>query len=225
MQLLPLPVNSRAIGLLVPPETTVAAGLPILLAQYTGFALQGTIPKEKIYRFSNGIISAKGEITNGPGPFDAKVLGTPFMPETNSYFEPLTLPQSEVTTTVSETASLENMPTPKAETNNQAPPINTPNTAEGIVVVAAIPSGLKLITGMPGLLALKIAEVENAVAIPLEAVAGSSQRGQVFVKDKDRKVLREVTLGISDGSYIQITSGLRQGEEVVLPSPSIVNLK
>lgn len=94
----------------------------------------------------------------------------------------------------------------------------------GVVVVVFAPSDLHLIEGMPGRIALVTAE-STGVALPIAAVAGISEKGQVYVVAPDGKVaLRDVTLGITDGSYVEITSGLSAGEVVQLPSPSIVTL-
>lgn len=224
-QPLVLPENSKAISMLVPPETTVTKGLPIVSAVFSGFALQAQIPEEKIYRLNSGIISAKGEITNGPGPFAATILGMPFSP-TNSYIEPLKASPKESTSTTTETVS--GVSSQAGDVSNQPEPLTAPaisNESQEVIVVASIPSDLKLVVGMPGLLALKIAEETSAIALPLEAVAGVSQKGQVYVVKKGKRILRDVSLGISDGSYIQITSGLKVGEKVALPSPSLKFLK
>lgn len=200
-----LPQSSRIESLLVPPGTTVKAGLPIFNVRHFGFALQSILPPEKTYRLYDGIISARGEITNGPGPFDCHVLGTPFVPGAGGYM----IGNGEIET----------------EDSSPVGGIQVIDSSQGVVVVAAVPPGIKLLEGAPGLLALTTAEVKDAVVLPIEAVAGISQRGQVYVEDKGERVLRNVTLGITDGSYVQITSGLRGGEKIILPSPSITNLQ
>lgn len=200
-----LPQSSRIESLLVPPGTTVKAGLPILNVRHFGFALQSILPPEKTYRLYDGIISARGEITNGPGPFDCLVLGTPFVPGAGGYM----IGNGEIET----------------EDSSPVGGIQVTDSNQGVVVIAAVPPGIKLLEGAPGLLALTTAEVKDAVVLPIEAVAGISQRGQVYVEDKGERVLRNVSLGITDGSYVQITSGLRGGEKIILPSPSITNLQ
>lgn len=207
VQPIELPPSSKIVNLLVPSGTTVTAGLPVLNAKYLGFVLQATVAPEKIYRLYNGIVSARGEIMNGPGPFASPILGTPFVSGAGG--------NTEVT---------ENSGGNKPNTS-QGGQFQVIDSTQGVVVVAAAPSDLRLLEGSRGLLALTVAEVPNAVVLPVEAVAGISQRGQVYVDDRGKRVLRDVVLGITDGSYIQITSGLSAGEKIILPSPSITNLK
>lgn len=242
-----MPPSSEIVELLVQPGTTVTAGLPIINARYVGFAIQASVAPEKVYRIYNGIISAKGEITNGPGPFDGSVLGIPFVPGNGGYAEPpgpkeqadlaVTGAQSDSTVTSGQTdpaatisqaataASTATMSQPESMYINDAWSTSAANATQGLVVVVAIPTDLKVLEGLPGLLALKVAETTDAVALPVEAVAGISQRGQVYINDGGKHVLRDVVLGITDGSYIQITSGISAGERVFLPAPSIANLK
>ncbi len=211
-----LPPHSKVVGLLVASETTVKAGLPIINASYAGFALQASVPPDKIYRLYNGIISARGEITNGPGPFDATILGIPFAPGSGGSAESVAA-GNQANSTGTDIQNAAGGP-------DGIGSAQVGDGTQGVIVVAAAPTDLRLLEGLPGLLALKTAEA-TGVALPVEAAAGISQRGQVYVDQKGKRVLRDVTLGITDGSYVQIKSGLRAGEKVLLPSPSIVNLK
>lgn len=243
------PPSSKIISLLVEPGTTVTAGLPIIDAQYTGFALQVKVPPEKVFRLNSGIISARGEITNGPGPFDSSVLGIPFVPGSGGYAEPEApgadsapapaAVSGDSTAAAGQGDSTATAPAAPAPVNGTASTTTKPvpigvqtgwstsfsGAAEGVVVIGAIPTDLKVLEGLPGLLALKVAETTDAVALPVEAVAGISQRGQVYVEEGGKRALRDVTLGLTDGSYIQILSGIDAGEKVFLPAPSIANLK
>lgn len=114
---------------------------------------------------------------------------------------------------------------PSAETSSFPVVTSSPSDyTAGVVVIVCAPADLRLIEGMPGRVALVTAE-STGVALPIAAVAGISEKGQIYVVAPDGTVeLRDVTLGITDGSYVEITSGLAAGEVVQLPSPSIVTL-
>lgn len=208
-----LPASSKIERFLVTPGTKVTEGLPILNARYVGFALQATVESNRIYRLIEGILSARGQITNGPGPFESSLLGTPFVLGSGSIYEEQ-----------GEAGGSDNFDN---TTRNffLGGDIQITDSSQGVVVITAIPKDLVLLEGLPGLLALTLSEVEKAVVLPIEAVAGISQKGQVYVDDNGERVLREVSIGITDGSYVQITRGLTPGEKVLLPSPSIENLK
>ena len=224
-----LPQNSTLEHLLVLPGAKVSTGLPIFNARYTGFALQAIVPPEKLHRLFEGIISARAEITNGPGPFDSPILGTPFVPGTGGY---ILDPGDEEGNEGNEEDN--NEEDDNEEDDNEEDnagyllfggAIRVTDFTQGVAVIAAAPANLRLLEGAPGLLALTTAKATNAVVLPIEAVAGISQRGQVYLYQDGQRLLREVTLGITDGSYVEITSGLSAGDQVIVPSPGIANLR
>ncbi|MBS3942656.1 MAG: hypothetical protein KGZ32_00235 [Dethiobacter sp.] len=223
-----LPQNSVIEHLLVLPGAKVTAGLPVFNARYTGFALQAIVPPEKLHRLFEGIISARAEITNGPGLFDSPILGTPFVPGAGGYI--LDPDYEEGNEDNDEDYEEDNNEDNYNGDNNAGyllfgGAIQVTDFTQGVVVIAAAPANLRLLEGAPGLLALTTAKVTNAVVLPIEAVAGISRRGQVYLYQDGQRLLRDVTLGITDGSYVEITSGLRAGDQVIVPSPGIANLR
>jgi hypothetical protein len=89
------------------------------------------------------------------------------------------------------------------------------------ILSCRIPVDVPAVAGATGVLALTLDEKENVVALPLEAVAGARERGLVYPADGG--AAREVTLGVSDGAYIEIREGLAAGDAVLIPSPSILD--
>lgn len=72
---------------------------------------------------------------------------------------------------------------------------------------------------MPGMYAdatLTMARNPSALAVPLQAVNQGNNRATVWVVDRDGKVQNcQITLGVQTVNYAQVTSGLREGDEVV----------
>jgi HlyD family secretion protein len=60
--------------------------------------------------------------------------------------------------------------------------------------------------------------VENAIAIPKEAIRRQGSDTGVLLLEGDRAVWRKVTLGISNYTKSQVVSGLNDGDAVALPS-------
>jgi HlyD family secretion protein len=60
--------------------------------------------------------------------------------------------------------------------------------------------------------------VENAIAIPKEAIRRQSSETGVLLLEGDRAVWRKVSLGISTYTKSQVLSGLKDGDAVALPS-------
>jgi RND family efflux transporter MFP subunit len=72
---------------------------------------------------------------------------------------------------------------------------------------------------MPGMYAdatLTMARNPSALAVPLQAVNQGNNPATVWVVDRDGKVQNcQITLGVQTVNYAQVTSGLREGDEVV----------
>lgn len=60
---------------------------------------------------------------------------------------------------------------------------------------------------------------QEALVLPVSAVAGRVGQGEVTVVKDGKQLPTTVGLGVSDGAYIQITSGLSQGETVSSIAP------
>ncbi len=81
--------------------------------------------------------------------------------------------------------------------------------------------GLKLKPSMTVKVTLQLARVANALQVPLTALTDShgkdGSRGTVRVLDtKGRAQERAVTTGLRTATAVQILSGLREGENVVV---------
>jgi hypothetical protein len=73
---------------------------------------------------------------------------------------------------------------------------------------------------MTAILAVTTARALNVLVLPVQAVAGSSQNGKVrLVLANGATEDREVSLGITDGSLIEIKTGLKEGDVVQVPGP------
>lgn len=83
------------------------------------------------------------------------------------------------------------------------------------------PESTPLVSGATARVVIQLDVKENVLALPVEAVAGSLTKGQVFLAENPQ-VPVSVELGISDGIFIEIVSGMKTGDRVVIPSPSIL---
>ena len=91
-----------------------------------------------------------------------------------------------------------------------------------VTVLCAPPEDLVLFARLPGILAVTLDERTDVLTLPIGAVAGSSQQGTVAVVAGDNRLEeRTVGLGITDGSRIEITSGLAEGDRVAAVAPNL----
>ena len=88
-------------------------------------------------------------------------------------------------------------------------------------VLCLLESSAGIVAGLPAVLGLTTGTVEDVLVLPLTAVAGSAVNGQVVRVLADRSENVEVGLGLSDGIFVEITSGLADGDLVLPFGPSL----
>ena len=96
----------------------------------------------------------------------------------------------------------------------------TPTTSGSVVsygaqlTLSAAPEGLR--PGQSASVVITVAEAENALSVPAAAVQTVGTNSVVTVVENGQNVARPVQVGIRGESTVQITSGLTEGESVVL---------
>lgn len=93
----------------------------------------------------------------------------------------------------------------------------------GPVVVCAIPSSLRAYADVRGQIALRSGQVSDVLTLPVTAVSGSADMGEVWVVDDEGEAtIRQVRLGATDGARVEIVSGLEEGARVYAVPPPLV---
>lgn len=78
----------------------------------------------------------------------------------------------------------------------------------------------------PGMFAkvyLQTDKTDNALAVRAEAVKERDGKQFVFVADGDSALQKEVTTGLDTGAYVEIKSGLSQGEKVIVKGQDYIS--
>lgn len=88
-------------------------------------------------------------------------------------------------------------------------------------MLCLIPKEVAAAAGAQAITVLTATTVPGATVLPLSAVAGRSSSGEVTVVDGDERRPTSVTLGSSDGQYIQILSGVTPGQVVDGTAPNL----
>lgn len=95
-------------------------------------------------------------------------------------------------------------------------PSGAPSSASGATVRCAVPADVRVFAGLTAKLTLAGGSVENAMTLPVTAVKGNTVSGSVWVVDEDgTSEERAVSLGLNDGTLVQITDGLAEGDTVL----------
>lgn len=83
-------------------------------------------------------------------------------------------------------------------------------------VRCAIPADQVVFAGLQAQLEINIGTVSAALLVPTTAVKGGAGSGVVWVDAGDGSELEErtITLGVSDGTFVEVTEGLTAGEQI-----------
>ena len=163
------------------------------------YSATGDITAAQQYRLTNAPAAATISTTDGPAPFSCTDL---------------------------KIGTKENTST----TTGQNGSSTTTSTGEGtkVEVRCSVPPEQQVFAGLKITIGIDAGSATGAVLVPVTAVEGSVTTGSVWVvtdpdnpKDAEK---REVSLGINDGTNIQITDGLAEGETILqyVPGKDIV---
>ncbi|PSK97407.1 hypothetical protein CLV63_108127 [Murinocardiopsis flavida] len=83
-----------------------------------------------------------------------------------------------------------------------------------------IPNDVKVFDGVTGKMSVVTGTTENAILVPVTAVRGTADEGEVLVAGPGgAKKARKVSLGVSDGDLVEVTKGLTTDDKILDPVP------
>jgi hypothetical protein len=83
-------------------------------------------------------------------------------------------------------------------------------------ITCAVPAGVTVFAGLAAKLEITAGSAEGALLVPITAVQGSVETGNVWrVGEDDEPVETPVKLGITDGAQVQIVEGVAEGDLVL----------
>ncbi|MEN2737252.1 efflux RND transporter periplasmic adaptor subunit [Microbacterium sp. X-17] len=177
-------------------ELSVLAGQSVAIGDTVGsvapptFSVSATLPAEQQYRLINRPSEATVTLKGGPAPFTCTGL---------------------------------TITTPPATATNAAP---NPEPGKGgsgggststTTVRCAVPAEVTVFAGLSADLTISAGRSENVLTVPTTAVKGSAEKGVVYVpneKGGDPAEV-EVALGLTDGTSVEVTQGLKEGDSVL----------
>jgi len=169
---------------------TVIHGQSVAIGDITGqvappsYSVSGTLSPEQQYRLVTQPTEASIAITNGPAPFTCTGL---------------------------------RISTPLAGADAEAPGADTgsgaPAGGSGTTVSCAIPPEVTVFPGLAAQITIAGGKAENVLVVPTTAVKGSAETGVVWLVAEDGSTEeRPVTLGMNDGTSVQVVEGLAEGD-------------
>jgi multidrug efflux pump subunit AcrA (membrane-fusion protein) len=175
---------------------TMAVGEVVAQVAPTTFNVSGPLAPEQQYRLLTRPADALVTITGGPAPFTCGGL--------------------TITTALAGAGS-----TPGVDDGSGTPPTT------GATVRCAVPPEVTVFAGLAAQMTLAGGIAENVLTVPTTAVEGASGSGNVYVVLEDgSSEPKPVTLGLNDGTNVEIKDGVAEGEMVLqfvpgAPQPGI----
>lgn len=200
-----VPAGSAFAGRLVDDRATVTTGMPVVSAKYAGYALVAELDGEQAYQISGAAGTVTAQIKKGPGPFPCTMLGTV-----------AALPAGSVPEEPAPSSSASGPPVARD-------PGDTPNSEPtGLRLTCTGAADIKMINGAAATLEVVTQSAKNVLTLPVEAVAGKQGKGKVDIVGPDSvRQTREVVLGLTDGKFVEVKSGLTGDETVAVPGPNL----
>jgi multidrug efflux pump subunit AcrA (membrane-fusion protein) len=91
------------------------------------------------------------------------------------------------------------------------------------VTIGDVPGGLGLRPGMSAQVEILVAELDNVLCVPVQAVVEYGGKDHVAVKTPTGYQRKEVTLGMTNDRFIEVTKGLKTGEIVALNPQALMS--
>jgi len=180
------PVTGTLSSLKVIHGQSVAVGDAAGQVAPPSFSVSGSLSPEQQYRLETKPTEASVAITKGPAPFTCTGL---------------------TITTPLAGATPDDAPAPEPEDGAAA------KGGSGTTISCAIPAGVTVFAGLAAKITMAAGHADNVLVVPTTAVRGSADTGTVWVAEKKGGTEeRPVTLGMTDGTSVQIVDGLAEGD-------------
>jgi multidrug efflux pump subunit AcrA (membrane-fusion protein) len=153
-------------------------------------SVSGTLTADQQYRLVGATGTAKVTLKGGPAPFTCTGL------------------------TIGEA------PAGAGTAGGEGEMVEMPEAATG-AVRCAIPPTVKAFSGLGAEIEITNGKAKDVVVVPISAVLGTSQTGKVWTVAKDgaEPEPRDVSLGLTDGLQVEITKGLKPGDQILEFTP------
>ena len=183
------PVAGTVSGLAVIRDQVVSVGDAVAQVAPPTFHVTGQLGAEQLYRLVSRPTEGTVAIAGGPAPFACTGL------------------------VIGGGASGADAPTGD-EAGTDVGGTGTGST--GQAVICAVPADATVFAGLAARLTVPAGVATDVLTVPLTAVEGAAGKGIVrVVGDDGEHEEREIGLGIADGTTVEVTSGLEEGDEVL----------
>ena len=97
-------------------------------------------------------------------------------------------------------------------------------TPSGPTMTCSVPAEVRVFAGLTAHIEIAGGISENVLTVPMTAVEGSAQNGNVYLALPDgSSEVRPVTLGLNDGTLVEILEGVEEGDRILQFVPGAQN--
>lgn len=182
-------------------EQDVTIGMTAGTVAPPTFSVTGTLEPSQQYRLLDRPTEATVTITGGPAAFTCGNL--------------------RITTPLAGSTGGESTQTGVADAGGSG------GTASGSATTAtcSVPGEVTVFSGLAAEMTIAGGRAENVLVVPTTAVRGAAQSGTVWVSTPDGATEeRAVALGLTDGTIVQVTEGLTEGDEILEFAPGALSV-
>ncbi|MBB5789443.1 secretion protein HlyD [Jiangella mangrovi] len=174
---------------------TVAVGDTVGSISTGGFTVSGSLTAEQQYRLVSGPTAAEVQARGGPAPFACADLRTG---------------RSATGGDGGDEGGAAPPPDPML-------PPDQSGGGSSTAISCTVPPDVTVFDGLGATMVIKAGRAENVLVVPVTAVEGSFESGNVWVVGADggEPVETPVTLGLTDGELIEVREGLAEGDLVL----------
>lgn len=103
--------------------------------------------------------------------------------------------------------------------------IKDKNTGMYTVKISAPNENKEIKVGMLANISIITEKANEVLAIDYNALIQKNEKSYVYVAEGDNAVLKEITIGVTDGKIVEIISGLQSGEKVIVEGKEFLSDK
>lgn len=210
----PKPAIFRYVDVTAPAAGTlsslsVIAGQDVTIGMSAGtvapptFSVTGTLEPSQQYRLLDRPTEATVTITGGPAAFTCGSL--------------------RITTPLAGSTGGDSSGTGAAPGSGSG--TSTGASGSGTTATCSVPGDVTVFAGLAAEMTIAGGRAENVLVVPTTAVRGAAQSGTVWVTAADGSTEeRAVALGLTDGTQVQVTEGLAEGDEILEFAPGAMSV-
>ena len=174
-------------------DQETAIGTDVAWVEPGTLKVKAPLTQQEQFRLLSPPASAQAQAPGGPAPFECTELKTGAAQDNTSNDN---------------------------NSNNVDPMTGMAGASPTAEITCTVPAGATVFAGMSANLTIDTGSVTGVLVLPVSAVQGTVGTGKVWLPNPNgQPTEKDVTLGLTDGTMVEITGGLKEGDQVLEFAP------